>query len=227
MKNRKKLFTLFIYILVIFIIAILNTTAGCQVEERAGVQNEIGLQYINQKDYEAALKAFDVTLAKYKDYRPECANAQTLKGVTHILMGQYNDALEAFNAVITNFNNQPDYCAWAYWELGIAYQFMGEEIEAKRSWMKLLETYPQSFFATFAKFMLGELNIDQLHDVTSQFGKSFENNIVYLIGYKYQIDKNFPEAENYYKRCIELSEETDIVRNLAIKALEDIRSKTK
>jgi tetratricopeptide (TPR) repeat protein len=197
--------------------------------QQAKSQNKAGLDDLKVGKYDDAIKSFDIVLEKYDGVTEERARALFLKGIAYRLNGSYELALTTFREISARYPNIAPLGRFdlgtVELEIGITLQEFGRQEEAIRTWKKVIEKYPDSYSALFAKFLLGELSVEEFQNQISQMGFSgkYIAYIEYLIGLKFQMDGNLEEAKRYYKRCIELSEGEGISYQQAKKALQQIK----
>ncbi len=219
---------------------------SCAIAQRA-----IGDIYFEQSKYEEALKAYTIVLEKYEGQsRIISALAQACIGKIYILMGKYEDALKAHNTVLNKYKDQREACVIAQHEIGYIYLRMGKYEEAKGAWNKVVNEYnghpyakitkyileniplesvqnlideDKNIFTSAIKLFLGQISNEEFLSLSIKSGENFENDALYFIAAKFQMDGKTDEAVKYYQKCIDSSKDKDLVYNLALKALKKIK----
>jgi tol-pal system protein YbgF len=103
---------------------------------------DAALSLVNARQYGPALAALAAFLVKWPDH-PYVDHAMYWRGECYFAQGDYTAALEQFDGVIARFpagSKAPD----ALLKLGICHQKLGRAAQAKASFDRLLQEYPQS-----------------------------------------------------------------------------------
>ncbi len=198
-------------------------------QDWAILENKAGLEYLKEGRTEDAINSFNNVLTKYNDVSAQWIRAKFLKGMAYELEGRYNESLKAFKEILVKCPKMPYLAhldsASVETEIGIIYHRLGEKKEAVRTWMDVVEKYPNSRSAVIANYLLGKLTDEQFRIQISrkQISGMYFSYLEYLAGFKSQMDGKSEEAKSYYQKCIELSGGRGVGYQQAKKELEKLR----
>ncbi len=178
-----------------------------QREQAVLLQLSIGYTYFLIGEFNKALEAFEIVLKDYKEplLRKYCALALNWIGQIYSEIGKYDEALNASITVLTEYNEQKQNCAEAQNFIGIVYYKQGNYEKAKEAFQKTKKDYSGLFNRITAQFMLGDIPVEEFEETSLA-----ENHLeaLYIIGYKFELDGRFLEAEGYYKKFLEVTIDT-------------------
>lgn len=205
--------------------------------------------------YQEAIKRYRIVLDEYGDQTELCAIAQTYLGVTYYQLGDYENALNAYAAALKINREFRQLSAQSLAGMGEIYRLQGKYGEARKAFQELIDKYPDSMqakaignisdvlpveswqesidqganikeaVAITQKFLSGRISQEKFEEELIALDKSNKNDVLYVIGLKYQTDGDLEGAKKYYEECVKVSEEEgddDLTYKTAVKALEDI-----
>ena len=136
---------------VIFIVPLLLAACGTlQSYGEAVHHNQLGLEYLNQNDWEKALLEFNLAI----ESDPEYAEAYYGRELIYHKMGELERAIADYDRAI---ELDPQY-AWAYYERGYTYYDLEESEKAIADLERALELGLPAEPQAEAESMLAELN---------------------------------------------------------------------
>ncbi len=214
--------------------------------------------YFTKYRYEDALAEYNAVLSDYGDQAEPCAIAQTYSGIAWYQLGNYEDALEAFKTVLNIYENHEQLCAQSLAGISEIYRITGRYEEARMALQELKTKYPDSLQAQVManiievlpmeseqddmgqvtgieesavivqEFLSGRISQENFEYLLVAIDEKNENDVLYVIGLKYQMTGNMDAAQKYYQKCIDISVEKgdkDAAYNMALKALENLRAR--
>ncbi len=179
-------------------------------------------EYLKEDKNEEALALFNAILATHRESRAISAVAQLFKGISYIRMAkvdfvgidvsisknevtreQVREGIKALEVVLSEYQDFPQCGAQALYEMGAGYYYsLDEKEKGKESWQRLIDSYPESAFATLAKFELGQITDEALIELAGTPDFFSKEEVFSIIAAKYQKQGNLEKAAEYFKKVI-------------------------
>jgi tetratricopeptide (TPR) repeat protein len=71
-------------------------------------------------------------------------------------------AIKECEVILDKYSEFPPLCPLALYQIGyVSYYIFDERAEAEKIWRRLINTYPETFFSSMAKFCLGEISTEE------------------------------------------------------------------